>query len=108
MTTRTEAIAGDARAATAAGAAKEGTVYAIAFEMDIESLRQNYGDPVQPRLSRSAASWKGMASPGSKAVFISVANELTLSPAFSRHRPAQSLPWFAASVRDIRILPSRK
>src|SRR5947208_5008355 len=79
------------------------TVYAIAFDMDIEALRANYGDPynnayleIRRVLQRHGFTWQqGSVYFGGEAVTsvtcVLAAMDLT-----------RSLPWFAASVRDIR------
>ena len=84
---------------------KAGTVYAIAFDMDIEQLRANYGDPynnayleIRKVLSRHGFTWQqGSVYFGSETV-----NAVTC--VMAAMDLAQSLPWFAASVRDIRML----
>jgi virulence-associated protein VapD len=71
-------------------------VYAIAFDMDIEHLRVHYGDPynnayleIRRVLERRQFRWQqGGVYFGGAAVI-----DLTTQ-----------LPWFAASVRDIRML----
>lgn len=83
----------------------EGRVYAIAFDMDIESLRQHYGDPynnayleIRRVLLRHGFAWQqGSVYFGGEQInaVTCVLAALDLS---------RSLPWFAASVRDIRML----
>lgn len=84
---------------------KAGTVYAIAFDMDIEQLRSNYGDPynnayleIRKVLAKHEFSWQqGSVYFGSETVTavtcVMAVMDLT-----------RSLPWFAASVRDIRMM----
>ncbi len=84
---------------------RAGQVYAIAFDMDIEALRANYGDPynnayleIRRVLQRHGFAWQqGSVYFGGEAVTsvtcVLAAMDLT-----------RSLPWFAASVRDIRML----
>ena len=81
------------------------TVYAIAFDMDIEQLRTNYGDPynnayleIRRVLERHGFQWQQgsvyFGGPVVTAATVMVAViDLTTQ-----------LPWFAASVRDIRML----
>ena len=84
---------------------KEGRVYAIAFDMDIEQLRTNYGDPynnayleIRRILQRHGFTWQqGSVYFGSPEV-----NSVTC--VLAAMELARSLPWFAASVRDIRML----
>ena len=80
-------------------------MYAIAFDMDIDQLRIHDGDPynnayleIRRVLENHGFQWQqgsvyfGAASVTSATVMLAVI-DLT-----------QSLPWFAASVRDIRML----
>lgn len=84
---------------------REGTVYAIAFDMDIEQLRVHYGDPynnayleIRRVLERHQFQWQqgsvyfGGAAVTAATVMVAVIDLAT------------QLPWFAASVRDIRML----
>lgn len=84
---------------------KEGIVYAIAFDMDIEQLRVHYGDPynnayleIRRVLETHSFAWQQgsmyFGGPAVTAASVMVAViDLTAQ-----------LPWFAASVRDIRML----
>jgi virulence-associated protein VapD len=84
---------------------REGTVYAIAFDMDIEQLRANYGDPynnayleIRRMLERHGFQWQqgsvyfGGQTVTAATVMVAVIDLTT------------QLPWFTASVRDIRML----
>lgn len=84
---------------------RDGTVYAIAFDMDIEPLRIHYGDPyngayveLRKVLEGHQFSWQhgsvyfGDSSVTAATVMLAVI-DLT-----------SRLPWFAASVRAIRML----
>jgi virulence-associated protein VapD len=83
----------------------EGTVYAIAFDMDIEQLRLHYGDPhnnayleIRRVLEGHRFQWQqgsvyfGGPEVTAATVMIAVIDLTT------------RLPWFAASVRDIRMV----
>ena len=80
-------------------------VYAIAFDLDIESLRKHYGDPynnayheIRGVLKRHGFAWQqGSVYFGDETInaVMCVLAAIDLS---------RSLPWFAASVRDIRML----
>jgi virulence-associated protein VapD len=80
-------------------------VYAIAFDMDIEQLRIHYGDPynnayldIRRVLERHQFQWQqGSVYFGGPAV---TATSVTLAVIDL----STSLPWFAAAVRDIRML----
>jgi virulence-associated protein VapD len=84
---------------------REGTVYAIAFDMDIEQLRVHYGDPynnayleIRRVLEQHNFQWQqgsmyfGSAAVTAASVMVAVIDLST------------QLPWFAACVRDIRML----
>src|SRR5438105_12412090 len=84
---------------------KEGRVYAIAFDMDIEALRANYGDPynnayleIRKVLQRHGFAWQqGSVYFGGEAV-------TAVTCVLAAQDLARTLPWLAASVRDIRML----
>ncbi|VTS02517.1 Putative virulence-associated protein D OS=Synechococcus sp. (strain ATCC 27167 / PCC 6312) GN=Syn6312_1748 PE=4 SV=1: CRISPR_Cas2 [Gemmata massiliana] len=84
---------------------REGTVYAIAFDMDIEQLRIHFGDPynnayleIRRVLERHQFQWQqgsmyfGGPTVTAATVMVAVIDLAT------------QLPWFAASVRDVRML----
>ncbi|MBI4568385.1 MAG: virulence factor [Planctomycetes bacterium] len=80
-------------------------MYAIAFDMDIESLRSHYGDPynnayleIRKVLRKHGFAWQqGSVYFGGESV-----NAVTC--VLAAIDLAKTLPWFAASVRDIRML----
>ncbi len=80
-------------------------MYAIAFDMDIESLRANYGEPynnayleIRKILQRHGFSWQqGSVYFGNESI-----NAVTC--VLAAMDLSRSLPWFAASVRDIRMM----
>jgi virulence-associated protein VapD len=84
---------------------QEARVYAIAFDMDIESLRQAYGDPynnayteIRRVLERHGFNWQqGSVYFGGERI-----NAVTC--VLAAIDLARTLPWFAAAVRDIRML----
>jgi virulence-associated protein VapD len=84
---------------------REGTVYAIAFDMDAEQLRTHYGDPynnayleIRRVLERHGFQWQqgsvyfGGPAVTAASVMVAVIDLTT------------TLPWFAAAVRDVRML----
>ena len=80
-------------------------MYAIAFDMDIESLRTHYGDPyngayleIRRVLERSGFRWQQ----GSTYFGGATINMVTC--VMAAQELGRTLPWFAASVRDIRML----
>lgn len=84
---------------------KGGRVYAISFDMDIESLKLNYGDPyssayaeIRKVLVKQGFAWQqGSVYFGGESI-----NAVTC--VLAAIELARVLPWFAASVRDIRML----
>ena len=80
-------------------------MYAIAFDMDIELLRTNYGDPynnayieIRKVLQSHGFNWQqGSVYFGGEAI-----NAVTC--VLAAIDLSTQLPWFAASVRDIRML----
>ncbi len=85
--------------------ASEQTMYAIAFDMDIEALRTNYGDPynnayleIRKVLLSHGFTWQqGSVYFGGEQI-----NAVTC--VLAAIDLARQLPWFASSVRDIRML----
>jgi virulence-associated protein VapD len=84
---------------------KGGRVYAIAFDMDIEQLRANYGDPynnayleIRRVLQRHGFAWQ------QGSVYFGGESVTAVTCVLAAIDLANSLPWFAASVRDIRML----
>ena len=105
VTTARDPRTGSIRQGLPASFKREETVYAIAFDMDIEQLRVHYGDPynnayldIRRVLERHHFQWQqgsvyfGDASVTAATVMVAVIDLTT------------QLPWFAASVRDIRML----
>ena len=80
-------------------------MYAIAFDMDIESLRQAYGDPYN---SAYAEIKKILVTHGFKwqqgSVYFGDESITAVTCVLAAMDLARKLPWFATSVRDIRML----
>jgi virulence-associated protein VapD len=84
---------------------REGVVYAIAFDMDIDQLRIHYGDPynnayleIRRVLEGQGFLWQqGSVYFGGPAVTAATVMVAVIDL-------TARLPWFAASVRDIRML----
>jgi virulence-associated protein VapD len=81
------------------------TVYAIAFDMDIEQLRLNYGDPynnayleIRRVLQQNGFSWQ------QGSVYFGGPEITAVTCVLAAQDLVRNLPWFAASVRDIRML----
>lgn len=80
-------------------------MYAIAFDMDIESLRASYGDPyngayadIKRVLTRHGFTWQ------QGSVYFGGPEINAVTCVLAAIDLARELPWFAASVRDIRML----
>ena len=84
---------------------RQGTVYAIAFDMDIDQMRIHYGDPynnayleIRRVLDGHGFQWQqGSVYFGGPAVTAATVMVAVIDL-------TARLPWFAASVRDIRML----
>ncbi len=83
----------------------EKPMYAIAFDMDIESLRANYGDPynnayleIRKVLQRHGFNWQQGST------YFGGENINAVTCVLAAIDVAAQLPWFTASVRDIRML----
>jgi virulence-associated protein VapD len=81
------------------------TVYAIAFDMDIEQLRINDGEPynnayleIRRILQRHGFTWQ------QGSVYFGGSEINAVTCVLASQDLARSLPWFASSVRDIRML----
>lgn len=84
---------------------KEGRLYAITFDMDIESLKINYGDPynsaygeIRKVLLKQGFAWQ------QGSVYFGGENINAVTCVLAAIELSRVLPWFAASVRDIRML----
>lgn len=82
-----------------------GRVYAISFDMDIDRLKIHYGDPynnayneIRKVLLKRGFAWQqGSVYFGGESI-----NAVTC--VLAAIELSRTLPWFAASVRDIRML----
>jgi virulence-associated protein VapD len=80
-------------------------VYAIAFDMDIESLRQNYGDPYNNAYTEIKKVLQSHGfSPQQGSVYFGNETINAVSCVLAAQDLARQLPWFSTSVRDIRML----
>jgi virulence-associated protein VapD len=80
-------------------------VYAIAFDMDIEALRQNYGDPYNKayaEIKKILVAHGFLWQQGSVYFGDDKINAVTC--VLAAIDLAQKLPWFTGCVRDIRML----
>jgi virulence-associated protein VapD len=81
-------------------------VYAISFDMDIESLKQSYGDPYNNAYGeiRKVLSSHGFI-PQQGSVYFAKDNTINaVTCVLAVQDLSKRFPWFAASVRDIRML----
>lgn len=86
-------------------APSEQRMYAIAFDMDIESLRQHYGDPyneayleIRRILERYGFRWQQGST------YFGGTEVNAVSCVMAAMELGRALPWFAPAVRDIRML----
>ena len=94
-----------ARGTLSPGFKREGTVYAIAFDLNIEQLRIHYGDPYNNaylEIRRLLESHQFQWQQGS--VYFGDASVTAATVMMAVIDLSTKLPWFAASVRDIRML----
>ncbi|MCC6579108.1 MAG: virulence factor [Phycisphaeraceae bacterium] len=80
-------------------------MYAITFDMDVESLRQAYGEPynnayteIRRVLNDHGFKWQ------QGSVYFGDQSITAVTCVLASMDLARRLPWFAASVRDIRML----
>lgn len=78
-------------------------MYAIAFDLKIDDLKKNYGEPynraydeIRQELEALGFDW----TQGS--VYMSIAKENTLTTVYKAINRLSSIDWFKKSVRDIR------
>ena len=84
---------------------KEGRLYAIAFDMDIESLKTHYGDPynnayaeIRKVLVKQGFTWQ------QGSVYFGGDKINAVTCVLAAIELSRTYPWFAASVKDIRML----
>jgi virulence-associated protein VapD len=84
---------------------REGVVFAVAFDMDIEQLQVHYGDPYNNAYIEIRRVLEGhgfQCLQGS--VYLGGASVTAASVMVAVIDLTTQLPWFAASVREIRML----
>ena len=80
-------------------------MYAIAFDMDIDSLRANYGDPYNNAYVEIRRVLQGYGFTWQQgSVYFGGESVTAVTCVLAAQDLARSLTWFAASVRDIRML----
>ena len=80
-------------------------MYAIAFDMDIEALRNSYGDPYNSaytEIKKVLVAHGFLWQQGS--VYFGGDKINAVTCVLAAIDLSQKLPWFAAAVRDIRML----
>ena len=81
------------------------TVYAIAFDMDIEQLRVHYGDPYNNAYLEIRRVLEGHQFQWQQGSVYFGGPQVTAATVMAAVIDLTTqLPWFAASVRDIRML----
>ncbi|MFO0806479.1 MAG: virulence factor [Gemmataceae bacterium] len=87
------------------GFKRETTVYAIAFDMDIEQLRLNYGDPYNNAYLEIRRVLEGHGFQWQQgSVYFGDSTVTAATVMMAVMDLASKLQWFPASVRDIRML----
>lgn len=82
-----------------------GVVYAITFDMDIDQLRAHYGDPYNGAYQEIRKVLEGHGFTGQQAsVYFGNAAVTSATVSLAVVDLTTRLPWFAACVRDIRVL----
>ncbi len=80
-------------------------MYAIAFDMDIESLRTHYGDPYNNAYTEIRRVLQGHGFRWQQGSVYFGGDEINaVTCVLAAQDLARQLPWFAASVRDIRMM----
>jgi len=81
-------------------------MYAIAFDMDIEALRSTYGDPYNNAYAeiKKILVVHGFTRQQGSVYFGDPQKINAVSCVLAAMDLARRLPWFSASVRDIRML----
>lgn len=80
-------------------------MYAIAFDMDIESLKLNYGDRYNNAYSEiGRVLQKNGFTRQQGSVYFGNEQINAVTCVLAAIEVSRSLPWFATSVRDIRML----
>ena len=80
-------------------------MYAIAFDMDIESLKLHYGDPYNNAYSEiKKVLQKSGFTRQQGSVYFGNESVNAVTCVLAAIDLSSTLPWFAASVRDIRML----
>lgn len=78
-------------------------MYAIAFDMDIDSLRRNYGDPYNQAYFDIRADMEQLGFEWTQgSLYIDKSTNGTLAAVYKAVRKLSSIEWFRKSVRDIR------
>jgi virulence-associated protein VapD len=84
---------------------KEGRLYAITFDMDIDSLKIHFGDPynnayaeIRKIMQKQGFAWQ------QGGVYFGGEQINAVTCVLAAIELSRRLPWFAASVRDIRML----
>lgn len=80
-------------------------MYAISFDMDIESLRTAYGDPYNNAYAEIRKVLVGLGFKWKQgSVYFGGPEINSVTCVLAAQTLAKQLPWFASSVRDIRML----
>lgn len=78
-------------------------MYAIAFDMKIDDLRKNYGDPYNPAYDEIRQEMEDLGFEWTQgSLYISTNPKNTLTTVYKAINRLSNIEWFKKSVRDIR------
>lgn len=78
-------------------------MYALAFDMDIDALRKNYGDPYNQAYFEIRSKMEALGFEWTQgSLYIDKKDSNTLTSVYKAVRVLSAIEWFRQSVRDIR------
>lgn len=78
-------------------------MYAIAFDLKIDDLKKNYGEPYNKAYDEIRQELEGLGFEWTQgSVYMSVSKENTLTTVYKAINKLSKIDWFKKSVRDIR------
>lgn len=78
-------------------------MYAIAFDLKIDDLKKNYGDPYNSAYDEIRQELEGLGFQWTQgSVYINNSEKDTLTTVYKAINKLSQISWFKASVRDIR------
>ena len=78
-------------------------MYAIAFDLKIDDLKKNYGEPYNKAYDETRQELEALGFEWTQgSVYMSIAKENTLTIVYKAINRLSRIDWFKKSVRDIR------